>query len=446
MSSMKQQLAQGLSHEDLIARSLGLAQSPLAQSVFLKLYTEDALAQARALDQRAMREPLSSIAQPLLGLPVSIKDLYDVQGECTSAGSLVLQGSPVAQQDAPAVQALKASGAIVLGRTNMTELAFSGIGINPHHGTPVNPCDPQTPRIPGGSSSGAAVSVALGICHAALGSDTGGSIRIPAALCGLVGFKNTQSRVSIRGTVPLSPAMDTVCAITNSVQDAIELDHVLSGQPLSVEKRDLQGLQFLLPRSVVLDDLDDSVAHALERSLSALSRAGAIIVQKECAVLKEMAVINAPAGLSPIEAWAEHHALVQAHENRMDPRVVVRLKQGQGVSAAHYWDVLKARASWIARVKQEISGFDAVLCPTTPLVAPAIALLRQDDEAFGQANRLMLRNTSLFNFLDGCSISLPCHRADELPMGLMLSHLAHHDAQLLGIAWGVESCLQSLRV
>ena len=157
MSSMKQQLAQGLSHEDLIARSLGLAQSPLAQSVFLKLYTEDALAQARALDQRAMREPLSSIAQPLLGLPVSIKDLYDVQGECTSAGSLVLQGSPVAQQDAPAVQALKASGAIVLGRTNMTELAFSGIGINPHHGTPVNPCDPQTPRIPGGSSSGAAV-------------------------------------------------------------------------------------------------------------------------------------------------------------------------------------------------------------------------------------------------------------------------------------------------
>jgi aspartyl-tRNA(Asn)/glutamyl-tRNA(Gln) amidotransferase subunit A len=430
----------------LIARSLGLAQSPLAQSVFLKLYTEDALAQARALDQRAMREPLSSIAQPLLGLPVSIKDLYDVQGECTSAGSLVLQGSPVAQQDAPAVQALKASGAIVLGRTNMTELAFSGIGINPHHGTPFNPCDPQTPRIPGGSSSGAAVSVALGICHAALGSDTGGSIRIPAALCGLVGFKNTQSRVSIRGTVPLSPAMDTVCAITNSVQDAIELDQVLSGQPLSVEKRDLQGLQFLLPRSVVLDDLDDSVAHALERSLSALSRAGAIIVQKECAVLKEMAVINAPAGLSPIEAWAEHHALVQVHENRMDPRVVVRLKQGQGVSAAHYWDVLKARASWIARVKQEISGFDAVLCPTTPLVAPAIALLRQDDEAFGQANRLMLRNTSLFNFLDGCSISLPCHRADELPMGLMLSHLAHHDAQLLGIAWGVESCLQSLRV
>jgi aspartyl-tRNA(Asn)/glutamyl-tRNA(Gln) amidotransferase subunit A len=447
MTSMKHQLAQGLSHEDLIERSLALAQSPPAQSVFLKLYAAEALAQARTIDTRLKRAPLSSssASQPLLGLPVSIKDLFDVEGECTHAGSVVLQGSALAHQDAHAVQSLKASGAIVLGRTNMTEFAFSGIGINPHHGTPVNPCDPHTPRIPGGSSSGAAVSVALGICHAALGSDTGGSIRIPAALCGLVGFKNTQTRVSIRGTVPLCPAMDTVCAITKSVTDAIELDQVLSGQFLSVKKRDLKGLKFLVPQTVVMDDLESGVANAFERSLAALSRKGAIILQEDVPILSEMAEINTPAGLSPIEAWAEHHALVMMHEKRIDPRVVVRLKQGQGVSAAQYWDLLKARAQWILNVQQAFSGFDAVLCPTTPMVAPAIASLRHDDEAFTRANRLMLRNTSVFNFLDGCSISLPCQSADELPMGLMLSHVAGQDAQLLGIALVVESCLASFK-
>ncbi len=445
MASMKLQLAQGIGHEDLIHQSLDLAVSAKATSVFLKLYSNESLAQAKAFDEQSEATSKSSSSEPLRGLPVSIKDLFDEKGECTAAGSVVLQGSFAASQDAPAVAALRASGAIVLGRTNMTEFAFSGIGINPHHGTPVNPCDPQTPRIPGGSSSGAAVSVALGVCHAALGSDTGGSIRIPAALCGLVGFKNTQSRVSIKGTVPLSPAMDTVCAITNNVKDAIELDSILSGQVLPIEQRELKGLRFLLPTSVVMDDLEDGVANAFDRTLSALSQAGAQIVKVELAALNEMAVINTPAGLSPIEAWAEHHALVKAHEARIDPRVVVRLKQGEGVSAAHYWDVLKARALWIAKVHQALAGFDAVVCPTVPMVAPCIESLRHDDDAFAKANRLMLRNTSLFNFLDGCSISLPCHTHDELPMGLMLSQGAGQDAHVLGIALAIESCLHSVR-
>ena len=462
MTSIKNSIAQGLGHEELIHRSLSLAASAQADSVFLKLYASEALAQAKALDiQNAQGSQTSQTSQTfqeakslthkapssqvLRGLPVSVKDLFDVKGDCTTAGSVVLQGSALAREDAPAVAALKASGAIVLGRTNMTEFAFSGIGINPHYGTPVNPCDPQTPRIPGGSSSGAAVSVALGICHAALGSDTGGSIRIPAALCGLVGFKNTQSRVSIKGTVPLSPAMDTVCAITHHVRDAIELDGVLSGQPLAVTQRELKGMRLLLPTSVVLDELDDRVANDFDRTLSTLSKLGAQIVRQELTVLKEMAVINTPAGLSPIEAYAEHHALLKAHEARIDPRVVVRLKQGEGVSAAHYWDLLKARAQWITKIHQALEGFDAVVCPTVPMVAPAIESLRHDDEAFAKANRLMLRNTSLFNFLDGCSISLPCHALGELPTGVMLSQVAHQDANLLGIALGVESGLHPLR-
>jgi len=179
--------------------------------------------------------------------------------------------------------------------------------------------------------------------------------------------------------------------------------------------------------------------------LSTLSKLGAQIVRQELTVLKEMAVINTPAGLSPIEAYAEHHALLKAHEARIDPRVVVRLKQGEGVSAAHYWDLLKARAQWITKIHQALEGFDAVVCPTVPMVAPAIESLRHDDEAFAKANRLMLRNTSLFNFLDGCSISLPCHTSGELPTGVMLSQVAHQDANLLGIALGVESGLHPLR-
>jgi aspartyl-tRNA(Asn)/glutamyl-tRNA(Gln) amidotransferase subunit A len=437
-------LAKGLGAKELIQRSLEMASSDAAKSVFLKLYAQESLAQAQALDADPASFGQASSHQRLRGLPVSIKDLFDVQGECSLAGSKAREGASRATQDAPAVQALRASGAVVIGRTNMTELAFSGIGINPHHGTPVNPCDPTTARIPGGSSSGAAVSVALGICHAALGSDTGGSIRIPAALCGLVGFKNTQARVSIQGTVPLSQSLDTVCALTQNVADAVVLDQVLSGQDLRVQARGPKGLRLLLPTSVVLDELDEQVARAFERSLSALSRAGAQIVSQPLPILHEMAVINSPAGLSPIEAWAEHHELVKAHEAQMDPRVVVRLKQGQGVSAAHHRDLLKARAQWIVKVHQALDGFDAVVCPTVPRVAPSIESLLHDDEAFAVTNRLMLRNTSLFNFLDACSVSLPCQLPGELPSGLMLSGGAYQDGALLGMALGVESCLQTL--
>ena len=427
-------------HEN-VQRVLQAAREPSARHVFTRLYDDAALSAARAIDQQRQRgEPLG----PLAGLPVSVKDLYDVAGETTRSGAIVCEGEPVAQVDAPAVARLRQAGAIVVGKTAMSEFAFSGIGINPHDGTPRNPADASVARIPGGSSSGAAVSVALGLCAAGLGSDTGGSIRIPAALCGLVGFKNTQSRVPTEGAMPLSRTLDTVCAMTRSVRQAIVVDGVLSGQTLAVTPKPLSACRFLIPETVMFDDIEASVVQAFERSVQTLSRLGATVVRAPAAWVAEVASLNAPGGLSPIEGWAEHRHRIADRLDRLDPRVAARMVLGRDVSAADYLQLLRNRQAWRLRVERELQGFDALLCPTTPLVAPAMEPLITNDDAFFAANRLLLRNTFVINFLDGCSISLPCHQAGELPVGLMLSAAGGQDASLLGTALSVETALATL--
>jgi aspartyl-tRNA(Asn)/glutamyl-tRNA(Gln) amidotransferase subunit A len=285
------------------------------------------------------------------------------------------------------------------------------------------------------------VSVALGLCVAGLGSDTGGSIRIPAALCGLVGFKNTQSRVPTVGAMPLSRTLDTVCAMTRSVRQAIVVDGVLSGQTLAVAAKPLSACRFLIPETLMLDDLDPVVATAFERSVQTLSRAGATLVRMPAPWVAEVASLNAPGGLSPIEGWAEHRHRIAAHLDRLDPRVAARMVLGRDVLAADYLQLLRNRQAWRLRGEQALHGFDALLCPTAPLVAPELDPLVRSDDAFFSANRLLLRNTFVINFLDGCSISLPCHQAGELPVGLMLSAPGGHDAELLGTALSVEAAL-----
>ena len=277
IDQLNQRLARGeTSREALVSGALEAAAQPAAKSVFTKLYPEAALAAARAADAAQK----AGVVQPALaGLPVSIKDLYGVAGETTMAGSIVCQGEPPQKQDAPVVTRLRGAGAAIVGKTNMTEFAFSGIGLNPHYGTPVNPSDSNVARIPGGSSSGAGVSVALGLSVAGLGSDTGGSIRIPAALCGIVGFKSTQNRVPLEGALELSRSLDTVCAMTRSVQDCITVDAVLSGAMLPVRRRPLAGMRLAVPQTVVLDGLDKTVSQAFDRSLSILSEAGAQIIE-----------------------------------------------------------------------------------------------------------------------------------------------------------------------
>jgi len=377
-------------------------------------------------------------------MQVSVKDLFDVAGQTTAAGSKVLASSPAAAVDSVAVARLKAAGAVIAGRTTMVEFAFSGVGVNPHYGTPVNPADSSVERIPGGSSSGAAVSVATGAARVALGSDTGGSIRIPAALCGIVGFKSTARLVPTTGTVPLSTSLDTVCALTRSVRDAVTVHEVLAARRVTLLNKPLANCNFAVARTLMQDGLDSTVAHAFERSLELLRSAGARIQEIDLNEINELASINATGGLSAFESYAWHQHLIAQHQASYDPRVAARILRGASMTTADYLDLLAARGDWISRTESRLHGFDAVLSPTVPMVAPTIASVLTDDAEFLRVNGLLLRNTSVVNILDGCAISLPCHQKGELPVGLMLWHAALHDDAVLDAALQVETLLERL--
>ena len=375
-------------------------------------------------------------------MTVSIKDLFDVAGQVTKAGSIVLANAPAATADCPAVARLRAAGATLAGRTNMVEFAFSGVGINPHYGTPVNPADARVERIPGGSSSGAAVSVATGAALIGLGSDTGGSIRIPAALCGIVGFKSTARLVPTTGALPLSTSLDTVCALTRSVRDAVTVHEVIAARSVKLSGKALANCRFAVARTLMQDGLDSTVAKAFERTLELLRSSGAQIEEIALSEISELTTINSTGGLSAAESYAWHRQLIAAHQANYDPRVALRILRGASMSAFEYIDLLAARAQWIARMEARLQDFDAVLSPTVPIVAPPIASVLHDDAEFFRVNGLLLRNTAVVNMLDGCGISLPCHASDELPVGLMLWHAALHDDAVLDAALQVETLLK----
>lgn len=426
------------SHEAIVSAALEQASLPAARHVFTKLYADAALAAARHADAALA----AGVAlAPLAGLPVSIKDLYDVAGETTLAGSVACINDAPPAVDALAVSRLRAQGAAIIGKTNMTEFAFSGVGINPHYGTPRNPADAEVARIPGGSSSGAAVSVALGLSVAALGSDTGGSIRIPAALCGLVGFKSTQSRVPRTGAFELARTLDTVCAMTRSVADCLTVDAALAGAALTVRPRPLAGMRLAVPETLMFDGMEPAVAQAFERALQRLSAAGASVETIAFSELAEIAKLNAPGGFSAVEAYAVHRGRLAVQQRDYDQRVAQRIATGAQASAADYIGMQDARSAWIARAERVLQPFDALVCPTVPIVAPAIDTLLASDDAFFKANGLLLRNTFAINYLDGCAFSLPCQAPGELPVGLMLSGIGGDDARLAGVALAVEKAL-----
>jgi aspartyl-tRNA(Asn)/glutamyl-tRNA(Gln) amidotransferase subunit A len=448
LHSTRQAIAQGhTSASQEMQRAIAIAQSAACQHTFMQLHAQAALESAAR----------TSATLPLAGLAVSVKDLFDVAGQVSSAGSKVLAGAAPAVADCPAVARLKAAGGVVLGRTNMVEFAFSGVGCNPHYGTPVNPCDSAVARIPGGSSSGAAVSVASGAAFVGLGSDTGGSIRIPAALCGLVGFKPTARLVPTRGAVPLSTTLDTVCALTRSVRDAVTVHEALSASFVPKSSAPLSAYRLAVARSTMLDQLDSTVAHAFERSLAQLRAAGAQIVDIELSEIADLGQIQSRGGFSAPEAMAWHRArgLWPAQRAGYDPRVAQRIAMADAMGAADYVSLQTLRLAWIERTEQALLGFDAVLSPTVPITAPPIAGLAPaqgldaaqnvaQDAEFWRVNALLLRNTSVVNLLDGCAISLPCHIAGELPVGLMVWHGALHDNSLLHIARQIETTLHSV--
>ena len=405
-------------------------------SIYTRLYQDAArLAADHADNARAAGiAPLSRLA----GLPVSIKDLLDVAGEPTLAGSVVLRDAPPALADAPVVARLRAAGAAIIGKTNMTEFAYSGVGLNPHHGTAANPADEKIARIPGGSSSGAAVSVAAGHCVAGIGSDTGGSIRIPAALCGLVGFKSTARRVPTRGAIPLSTTLDTICAMTRSVEDCILIDGLIADSPLNVPRLPLAGLRLAVPQTLMLDDLDAHVAASFANAVSRLSAAGARII--DCR-LPELARYQAFGYFSSAEAYAWHRHLLARRERGYDSRVAKRIRLGAAISAADYIDMHKARNAWIGEMEELIAPHDALIMPTVPIVAPVTAELEASEEVFFRHNGLLLRNPAAFNLLDGCAISIPCHAPGTLPVGLMIGGAAMTDAHILAVARAIEATL-----
>lgn len=429
----------------LMQASIDAARGETCRSAFVRTFFDSAQTQAGLIDaQRAAGLPLP----PLAGLSVSIKDLFDVAGWPTTAASRAMLPAAPAQQDCPAVARLRRAGAAFVGHCNLSEFAFSGVGINPHYGTPSNAAtlklDP-TPRIPGGSTSGGAVSVAADAAWATLGSDTGGSIRIPAALHGLVGFKNTQRLVPNDGCIPLSQSLDTTCAITLSVRDAVLMHEILADRKVDLTHRPLHARRFALAKELLQDDMDATVGAAFERSLALLRASGARIEIISLAPLLELGTLLARGSLPAAESWAWHRKRLSEREHDYDPRVARRIRMGEKMSAADYIDVLNGRQDWIARMQALLHGFDGVLSPTVPIVAPEIAPLLASDEAFLASNSLLLRNTAVVNMLDGCAISLPCHQANEMPVGLMLWSAGGSDDTILDTALQIESCLATPR-
>lgn len=394
---------------------------------------------------------------PLAGVAVSVKALFDVQGWVTHAGSKVLQAQPAATTDAVAVARLRAAGATLMGQTHMVEFAFSGVGTNPHYPTPAA-MDALWGRdlgdvyVPGGSSSGAAASVASGSAWLGLGSDTGGSIRIPAALNGLVGFKSTANLVPLQGTLPLSSTLDTACALTRSVRDAITAHEILAARRITRSCAPLAAWRLAIPSTLMLSDLAPAIAAGFTRSIALLRQAGAHIEEIALPELDALPAIHRRGTLAAAESFAWHEPLLAQHGHNYDPRVRQRIEAGRHMSAADYLRLHQARNDWIAQVNARIARFDALLSPTTPITAPLLAAVApasaldpaQDaarDAAFVTANALLLRNTSVVNMLDGCALSIPCHLPGELPMGLMLWHGADRDDALLNLGLLAESSL-----
>jgi aspartyl-tRNA(Asn)/glutamyl-tRNA(Gln) amidotransferase subunit A len=393
---------------------------------FIKVYADSARADADVSDRLRNAGVRRSLVD---GLPVSLKDLFDVAA-----------GAPPAKADAVAVARLRAAGAVFVGRTNMVEFAFGGVGTNPHYGTPKNPWDRKTGRVPGGSSSGATVAQADGMCVMALGSDTRGSIRGPAALCGVTGFKPTMRRVPRDGAFPLSYTLDSVGPLANTVECCAAYDAVLSAEGGTLLRLPAKGLRLLLPLSSAIEDLDPHVAKAFEGAVQALSKAGALVSEVPLPAFDRQSEYFKAGGFAGAEAYQIHRRYL-GRIDEYDPRVGKRVILGKDLSAAEYVSLGFLRKEFMSEVEALAAPFDAILMPTVPCTAPSIAEASRSDEDYFRWNARILRNNGLINFLDGCAVSLPCHEAGSAPVGLMVCGTAGTDRRILAVAAAIERTL-----
>jgi aspartyl-tRNA(Asn)/glutamyl-tRNA(Gln) amidotransferase subunit A len=406
-----------------------------------------ALDGAAALDQAAFydhQRKTGRTVPPYAGIPIGVKDLFDLKGQVTRAGSAILATAAPAEADAPAIARLKSQGFIAVGRNNMTEFAYSGVGLNPHYGTPRSPYDRETGRIPGGSSSGGAVAVADGMVPLAIGSDTGGSCRIPAAYNGIVGYKSSTGRVPTTGAYPLSKTLDTVGPLAATVDCCAIADAIMAGDWDGNIATPRHTLRFAMPRDYFAGMIDDAVASAFDRATALLAQSGILIEEASFPELTQLPAINAKGGISAVEAILFHRAQIAEKGDGYDPRVRRRIELGSLISAPDYVDILAMRQKLIRQFNQAMIGFDALIMPTTCNEPPAISALARDDD-YLKLNFMSLRNTFTGNFLDCCGISLPMHREGEPPTGLMLMAPHGQDQQMFTIAKTVEGILASLR-
>ncbi len=442
VAELGEDLASGrTTSRELVEQCLARIEDPDGEGkrAFLQVDAEGARASADRVDadlKRGLR------VSPLAGIPVSMKDLFDVAGQVTRAGSWAFERGPV-RQDSIAAARLRAAGMILIGRTNMTEFAFSGLGINPHYGTPASPWDRANRRIPGGSSSGAAVSVADGMAAVGMGTDTGGSCRIPAHCCGITGFKPSASRVPQDGVYPLSSSLDSVGPLARTVTCCALADAALAGERIEApSEMPARGLRLAVPQTFVLDGLQDTVAVAFEKALERLSEAGCVLRDIDCPDWADLPSINAKGGLAAAEAWALHRELIDTSGDLYDQRVRARIEGGATQSAADLIDTIEARRRMTDRFNRQSEQFDAYVMPTCMQVPPEIQpIVDGDMENYVKNNMAMLRNTSVGNFLDTCAISMPCHVRGEAPVGLMLMSRNGDDRRLLAVARAVEKAL-----
>jgi len=399
----------------------------------LTVYGQAARNAADAADARAQA---GTALGPLDGTIVSIKDLFDVAGEPTRAGSAVLADAPMAAADAPVVRRLRAAGCVIVAKTNMAEFAFTGLGLNPHYGTPGNPVDRA--RIPGGSSSGAAVAVADGMCEIAIGSDTGGSVRVPAALCGIVGFKPSKRRVPTEGAFPLSYTLDSIGPLARSVAECAAADAVLAGEDAGPpEPMPIEGLRIGIAQGLPLRGLDETVTARLFEAVNELGRAGVRLTPEMFPQFDDMVRVNAKGSIAVAEGYAIHRERIAARGAELDPFVRTRIERGRDISAADYIALMRQRNAMARAMDARLADLDAILLPTSAIVAPTIAECQNLDIA-AQRNQIVLRNAAMVNFFDLCAITLPVPRGDELPVGLMLAARNGQDRRLLRIAAAVE--------
>jgi aspartyl-tRNA(Asn)/glutamyl-tRNA(Gln) amidotransferase subunit A len=401
----------------------------------LTVYADAAREAADAADARASA---GRGLGPLDGAVITIKDLFDVAGEVTRAGSAMLakRGKP-ATADAPAIARLREAGAVIVAKTNMTEFAFSGVGANPHFGTPGNPADRR--RIPGGSSSGGAVACADGIGEITIGTDTGGSTRIPAALCGIVGYKPTAKRIPRDGAYPLSFALDSIGPMARSVADCHRTDAVLAAEPFEpLQAAELSALRVGLVQGLVLQNMDGIVGPAYEKALAMLAPAKRSDVM--LGALGIMMSVNDRGGIAPPEAYAINRTLLHEDGDGVDPFVRARIMRAAQMSAADYIQNMRDRERGIAEMQAVFDDLDVLALPTTAIVAPTMDEVATAD-GFAARNALLLRNTSIGNFFDLCAISLPVRLGNSLPCGLMLFARHGNDRKLFQVAAAVERAI-----